>query len=165
MGPACAFDADARSAFAALVREGFVDGILAGNALATHDLEAGYRGTALGQDVYTQRSVPNGHYNHIDTINEVRRLGSIQAFVDSGEVRDGILYECVKKSAARSIWKCVRGAERHAGPGAESHHDHLYGVDSAYGGHGKYDPLLSGGERFGAAPLFLLSGYLGVRRQ
>lgn len=98
MGPACALMRMPVRAFAALVREGFVDGILAGNALATHDLEAGYRGTALGQDVYTQRSVPNGHYNHIDTINEVRRLGSIQAFVDSGEVRDGILYECVKKS-------------------------------------------------------------------
>ena len=108
MGPACAFDADARSAFAALVREGFVDGILAGNALATHDLEAGYRGTALGQDVYTQRSVPNGHYNHIDTINEVRRLGSIQAFVDSGEVRDGILYECVKKSVPFVLVGSVR---------------------------------------------------------
>ncbi|WP_302780472.1 hypothetical protein [Intestinimonas butyriciproducens] len=108
MGPACAFDADARSAFAALVREGFVDGILAGNALATHDLEAGYRGTALGQDVYTQRSVPNGHYNHIDTINEVRRLGSVQAFVDSGEVRDGILYECVKKSVPFVLVGSVR---------------------------------------------------------
>ena len=35
LGPACSFDADARSAFAALVREGFVDGLLAGNALAT----------------------------------------------------------------------------------------------------------------------------------
>ena len=43
MGPACTFDADARSAFAALVREGFVDGVLGGNALATHDLEAGCR--------------------------------------------------------------------------------------------------------------------------
>lgn len=96
LGPACSFDADARAAFAALVRAGYVDGLLAGNALATHDLEAGYRGTALGQDVYTQHSVPNGHYNHIDTINEVRRLGSIPAFVESGEVKDGIIYECVK---------------------------------------------------------------------
>ena len=96
LGPACSFDADARSAFAALVREGFVDGLLAGNALATHDLEAGYLGTALGQDIYTQRSVPNGHYHHIDTINAVRSLGSIPAFVESGAVKDGILCECVR---------------------------------------------------------------------
>lgn len=108
MGPACAFDADARAAFAALVREGYVDGILAGNALATHDLEAGYRGTALGQDVYTQRSVANGHYNHIDTINEVRRLGSVQAFVDSGEVKDGIIFECVKKGVPYVLVGSVR---------------------------------------------------------
>lgn len=108
LGPACAFDADARAAFAALVREGFVDGLLAGNALATHDLEAGYRGTALGQDVYTQRSVPNGHYNHIDTINEVRRLGSIPAFVASGEVKDGIMYECVKKEVPFVLVGSVR---------------------------------------------------------
>lgn len=96
MGPACAFDADSRAAFAALVRQGFVDGVLAGNALATHDLEAGYLNTALGQDIYTQRSVPNGHYHHIDTINQVRKHGSIKAFVESGAVKDGIMYECVK---------------------------------------------------------------------
>ena len=96
MGPACAFDADARAAFAALVREGFVQGLMAGNALATHDLEASYLGTALGQDIYTQKTHANGHYNHIDTINEVRRLGSIPAFVQAGGARDGIMYECVK---------------------------------------------------------------------
>ena len=108
MGPACAFDADARVAFSALVEHGFVNGLLAGNALATHDLEAGYRGTALGQDVYTQRGVPNGHYNHIDTINEVRRLGSIQAFVDSGKVKDGIICACVKKGVPFVLVGSVR---------------------------------------------------------
>lgn len=96
MGPACAFDADSRAAFADLVRNGFVDGVMAGNALATHDLEAGWLNTALGQDIYTQRSVPNGHYHHIDTINQVRKHGSIKGFVESGAVKDGIMYECVK---------------------------------------------------------------------
>jgi hypothetical protein len=91
LGPACSFDADARSAFAALVREGFVDGLLAGNALATHDLEAGYLGTALGQDIYTQRSVPNGHYHTHRHHQRRRSLGSIPAFVESGAVKDGIL--------------------------------------------------------------------------
>ena len=79
MGPACAFDHDARDAFAALVRGGYVHGLLAGNALATHDLEAGYLRTALGQDIYTQKSMPNGHYNHIDTLNAVRMCGSTAA--------------------------------------------------------------------------------------
>ena len=96
MGPACSFDADSRAAFAALVRDGFVSGLMAGNALATHDLEASYLGTALGQDIYTQKSMPNGHYNHIDTLNAIRLCGSTAAFVEAGKAKDGIIYECVR---------------------------------------------------------------------
>ncbi len=54
MGPACSFDADSRSSFASLIRLGYVQGLMAGNALATHDLEASYLKTALGQNIYTQ---------------------------------------------------------------------------------------------------------------
>lgn len=96
MGPACAFDSDSRNAFASLVRAGYVQGLMAGNALATHDLEAAYLRTALGQDVYTQESKPNGHYNHIDTLNKVRGCGSIKQFVEDGYANNGIMYECVK---------------------------------------------------------------------
>lgn len=39
MGPAFAFDADARAAMQALIENGYAQGVLAGNALATHDLE------------------------------------------------------------------------------------------------------------------------------
>lgn len=108
MGPACAFDADARDSFAALVRGGYVHGLLAGNALATHDLEAGYLRTALGQDIYTQRSQPNGHYNHIDTINAVRACGSTAAFIDSGKVKNGIIYECVRHNVPYVLVGSVR---------------------------------------------------------
>ena len=108
LGPACAFDADARSAFAALVRGGYVNALLAGNALATHDLEAGYLRTALGQDIYTQKSQLNGHYNQIDTLNAVRALGSTAAFVNSGNVKDGILYECVKNQVPYVLVGSVR---------------------------------------------------------
>ena len=95
MGPACSFDAGARKAFAAMVRAGYVNGLMAGNALATHDMEASYLGTALGSDLYTQQPRKNGHYNHLDTINRVRECGSIPAFIASGDVTDGIIYECV----------------------------------------------------------------------
>ena len=91
MGPACAFDADARAAFSALVCDGYVHGLMAGNALATHDLEAGLLHTALGQDIYTQESVPNGHYNHLDTINKVRACGSVERFIERYHIRDGIM--------------------------------------------------------------------------
>ena len=126
MGPACAFDADARAAFAALVRGGFVHGLMAGNALATHDLEASYLGTALGQDIYTQKPHYNGHYNHIDTINEVRRLGSIPAFVHSGAVTDGIMYECVQ----HHVPFVLVGSVRDDGPLPEVYGDVYQGQDA-----------------------------------
>ena len=82
MGPAFAFDHDAREAFSKMIANGYADAVLAGNALATHDLEAGFLNTALGQNIYTQEIRPNGHYNHLDTINRVRACGSIPAFLE-----------------------------------------------------------------------------------
>ena len=51
LGPACSFDADARAAMSGLIENGFANVVMAGNALATHDLEAALLRTALGQDV------------------------------------------------------------------------------------------------------------------
>ena len=96
MGPAFTFDAEARMAMAALIEKGYCQGLLAGNALATHDLEAALYKTALGQDIYTQQSRPNGHYNHLDICNRVRRCGSIPKFIQEFELDDGILCSCVK---------------------------------------------------------------------
>ncbi len=96
MGPAFAFDADARQAMSALIENGYVHAILAGNALATHDLEGAYLRTALGQDIYTQQSMPNGHYNHLDTINRVRFHGGIARFIEKEKIDNGIIYSCEK---------------------------------------------------------------------
>ena len=96
MGPAFAFDADARRAMSLLIENGYAHGVLAGNALATHDLEAALLHTALGQDIYTQRSQPNGHYNHLDICNKVRRSGSIPRFIQEYGLDDGIICSCVK---------------------------------------------------------------------
>lgn len=97
MGPAFTFDAGARHAMQRMVEAGYVDGVMGGNALATHDLEGAVLHTALGQDIYSQESMPGGHYNHIDIINEVRRSGSIKRFVEDHDVHDGIMYALVKK--------------------------------------------------------------------
>ncbi len=96
MGPAFVFDYDARNAFSKLIQNGYVHAIMAGNALATHDLEAAYLNTALGQNIYTQVSQPNGHYNHLDTINCVRNCGSIAAFLKEKQITDGVIYNCEK---------------------------------------------------------------------
>ena len=96
MGPAFAFDADARRAMSLLIENGYAHGVLAGNALATHDLEGALLHTALGQDIYTQKSQPNGHYNHLDICNKVRRSGSIEKFIEEYELNDGIISSLVK---------------------------------------------------------------------
>ena len=96
MGPAFAFDKDARDAMSWLIEAGYVHAILAGNALATHDLEGAYLHTALGQDIYTHVSQPNGHYNHLETINRVRLYGSIRDFIREEGIDNGIIYRCEK---------------------------------------------------------------------
>lgn len=96
MGPAAAFDKDSRTAMQGLIEHGYCHALLAGNALATHDLEAAVYGTGLGQDIYTQQLHPHGHYNHLDVINRVRGVGSISEAMDSLPVRDGIIYACEK---------------------------------------------------------------------
>ena len=96
MGPAFAFDHDARNAMSALIENDYAHALLAGNALATHDLEGAYLRTALGQDIYTQHSVPNGHYNHLDTLNRIRYHGSIGEFIRAEGIDNGIIYSCEK---------------------------------------------------------------------
>lgn len=96
MGPAFTFDHDARKAMQLLIENGYAHGLLGGNALATHDLEGAYLNTALGQDIYTQESMPNGHYNHLDVINKVRSCGSIPKFIEEYNIDNGIVYACVK---------------------------------------------------------------------
>lgn len=96
MGPAFSFDSSAREAFAKIIEAGYVNAVLAGNALATHDLEGAYLRTALGQDIYTRENMPNGHYNHLDTINRVKADGGIRAFIEKENIHDGIIYTLEK---------------------------------------------------------------------
>lgn len=108
MGPAFSFDADARRAMQAMIEHGYVDGLMAGNALATHDLEGAMFHTALGQDIYTQKSHPNGHYNHLDVINRVRKSGSISQFVEDYKIDNGIMYSCVKNNVPFVLTGSIR---------------------------------------------------------
>ena len=98
MGPAFAFDENARIAMQKMIENGYAHGLLAGNALATHDLEAAMFHTALGQDIYTQRNMKGGHNNHMDIINRVRTCGSIPEFIDEYKIDNGIIYGAVKNN-------------------------------------------------------------------
>lgn len=129
MGPAFTFDAGARAAMQAMIEHGYAHGLLAGNALAVHDLEGGYFHTALGQDIYTQQSMPNGHYNHMDIIHLVRRAGSIPAFLEQHNIRDGILYGLVNQQ----VPFVLTGSIRDDGPLPEVYADACAGADAMRG--------------------------------
>ena len=81
---------------AQLIKEGFIDVIFAGNALATHDIECDQFGTSLGVNVKTGEVVAHGHTHHMRAINRINRSGSIKAAVEDGTLKSGIMYECVK---------------------------------------------------------------------
>lgn len=112
LGPAVVFDRDSRNAMAALIEAGYCHALLAGNALATHDLEAARFRTGLGQDIYTQELRPGGHCNHLDIINEVRRCGSIPAAIRKLGLTDGVMAACER----RQVPYVLAGSIRDDGP-------------------------------------------------
>lgn len=80
--------------FCELIRGGYVDVILSGNALAVHDIEVALSGTSLGIDLDTGRPVEHGHRNHMRAINAIRRAGGIGAAVTSGLLTRGVMHAC-----------------------------------------------------------------------
>lgn len=82
--------------FSELIRRGYVQTVLAGNALAVHDVEFALLGTSLGIDLIGGAAVEQGHRNHMAAINTVNRAGGIRQAVESGVLKSGVMYECVK---------------------------------------------------------------------
>ncbi len=96
LGPSVVFDSDSKKAMISLIENGYVHAILAGNALATHDLEGAVLKTALGQDIYTQESIPDGHYHHLDIINRARGFESLKDFIHVRNIDDSVICACVQ---------------------------------------------------------------------
>jgi lysine-ketoglutarate reductase/saccharopine dehydrogenase-like protein (TIGR00300 family) len=82
--------------FCELIRLGYVNTVLAGNALAVHDIEFALSGTSLGIDLIAGAAVEQGHRNHMAAINTINRAGGIRQAVESGVLKSGVMYECVK---------------------------------------------------------------------
>ena len=82
--------------FSEIVRRGFVSAVLSGNALAVHDIEHAFFGTSLGVDLEAGSPVKEGHRNHMRAINAINHAGSVKQAVESGVLKSGVLYECVK---------------------------------------------------------------------
>jgi len=87
----------ATESVSALIRSGYIDAVLAGNALAVHDIEYATLGTSLGMNIRDGTLAVRGHRNHMDAINAVFKAGSIEKMVKSKKLTKGIMYECVKK--------------------------------------------------------------------
>jgi len=95
-----------------LIREGYVQSLLGGNAIAVHDLENAIMGTSLGVDLQRGVSVNGGHRHHLKVINAVCGYGSIAKAVELGVVTSGIMYECVN----HKIPYILAGSIRDDGP-------------------------------------------------
>jgi lysine-ketoglutarate reductase/saccharopine dehydrogenase-like protein (TIGR00300 family) len=97
---------------ASLIRSGYVQVLLSGNALAVHDIEFAMFGTSLGVNLETGRSVEGGHHHHMRAINAVRRAGGFSQAVEQNIVTSGILYECQR----HGIEYVLAGSIRDDGP-------------------------------------------------
>ena len=94
-GPAIVHTGAAESV-AEMIRNGYIHGVLAGNALAVHDIENSTLGTSLGMYVQDATLAKRGYRNHMDTVNAVFKAGSIRNMVESKKLKSGIFYECIK---------------------------------------------------------------------
>jgi lysine-ketoglutarate reductase/saccharopine dehydrogenase-like protein (TIGR00300 family) len=95
-----------------LIREGYVDALLSGNALGVHDIEAALLGTSLGIRQSDGRQEEHGHRNHMRAINAIYHCGGIRGAVESGRLKSGVLYECVR----RNVPFVLAGSLRDDGP-------------------------------------------------
>jgi lysine-ketoglutarate reductase/saccharopine dehydrogenase-like protein (TIGR00300 family) len=101
-----------REAMARLVRDGWVDVLLTGNAFAVHDLEKAILKTSLGVCQMSGRAVEGGSRHHLFAINAVNRAGGVRPAVESGLVTSGVMYEAVR----RGVPFVLAGSIRDDGP-------------------------------------------------
>ena len=95
-----------------LIREGYVQALLGGNAIAVHDIEQAMMGTSLGVDMKRGVAVRGGHRHHLKVINTIRRYGNIAKAVENGVIKAGVMYECVRSN----VPFCLAGSIRDDGP-------------------------------------------------
>jgi arginine dihydrolase len=98
--------------FQQLIREGYVDVLLAGNALAVHDVEQALFGTSLGVDLDTGKAIEGGHRHHMRAINTICRAGGLKEAVDAAVLTSGVMYECIR----HGVEYVLAGSIRDDGP-------------------------------------------------
>lgn len=106
-GPAIVHTGAADSV-AYLIKNGYINAILAGNALAVHDIEYATLGTSLGMHVHDGTLAIRGYRNHMRAINFVFQAGSIDKMVRNKKLKKGIMYECVKNNVPYVLAGSIR---------------------------------------------------------
>lgn len=124
LGSAITLDQESRKAIESLIRQGFVQAIFCGTALAAFDLEQGMFGSTWGQATFEQEG--NRNRNFYRAINAARKAGSLEALVASGQVRDGIIKACVECGVSLVLAGTIR--DRFALPGT---YDNVYEAQNA----------------------------------
>ncbi len=94
--------------FGRIVTKGYVDALLAGNALAVHDVESAVFGTSLGVCQKSGNPVIHGHMNHMRAINLVRSCGSIPGAVRKGKLKTGLMHALVQARVPFSLAGSIR---------------------------------------------------------
>jgi lysine-ketoglutarate reductase/saccharopine dehydrogenase-like protein (TIGR00300 family) len=102
--------------FIDLIRRGYVDILLAGNALAVHDAEFALFGTSLGVDLEAGAPVRGGHRHHMRAINAINRAGGLRRAVETGVLESGVMAECVRAN----VEFLLAGSIRDDGPIADT---------------------------------------------
>ena len=95
-----------------LVRMGYAQALFTGNGFSVMDIEKQLFGTTLGMDEKTGRVLKRGYKSHLIAINEIHKAGGIRNAVNTGVLKGGVLYECVK----HDIPFVIGGSLRDDGP-------------------------------------------------
>ena len=128
-GPVCVHTGGAPG-LSRLIRAGYIDALLSGNALGVHDIESALLGTSLGIRMADGRQEEHGHRNHMRAINAVNHCGGVRGAVEQGKLQSGILYECVK----RGVPFVLAGSLRDDGPLPDTITD-MNAAQDAYAAH------------------------------
>lgn len=106
-GPAVVHTGAAPS-LAKMIRIGYVNALLAGNALAVHDVEYALYGTSLGMNLENGTKTLRGNRNHLAAINEIMKAGSLRKAVEKGILTKGIMYECIQNNVPYVLAGSIR---------------------------------------------------------
>ncbi|MCP8316141.1 MAG: TIGR00300 family protein, partial [archaeon] len=98
----------ATPSFAKMIRLGYVDALLSGNALAVHDVEYALFGTSLGMSIEDGVTSLKGYRNHLSAINEIMKAGSLSEAVKKGVLKKGIMYECIVNKVPFALAGSIR---------------------------------------------------------